>query len=86
MAEVCQILINCTFSLSACSEYLKKENASRRQLLYVTNPNKFRACQFLINYHEQQRGDKVIVFSDNIWALKWVQDWWEEIPGALSGP
>jgi DNA excision repair protein ERCC-3 len=36
------------------------------------NPNKFRACQFLINFHEQQRGDKVIVFSDNIWALRWM--------------
>ena len=34
-------------------EYLKKENAARRQLLYVMNPNKFQACQFLIQYHEQ---------------------------------
>jgi len=33
------------------------------------NPNKFRACQFLIRYHEQ-RGDKTIVFSDNVFALK----------------
>ena len=36
-------------------EYLKKENAARRQLLYVMNPNKFQACQFLIQYHEQAR-------------------------------
>ena len=34
-------------------EYLKKDNAARRQLLYVMNPNKFQACQFLIEYHEQ---------------------------------
>lgn len=34
-------------------EYLKKDNAARRQLLYVMNPNKFQACQFLIQYHEQ---------------------------------
>ncbi|GFY31306.1 general transcription and DNA repair factor IIH helicase subunit XPB [Trichonephila clavipes] len=33
------------------------------------NPNKFRACQFLIRYHEI-RSDKVIVFSDNVFALK----------------
>jgi len=33
------------------------------------NPNKFQACQFLINYHET-RGDKVIVFSDNVFALE----------------
>lgn len=32
------------------------------------NPNKFRVCQFLIRYHER-RNDKIIVFSDNIFAL-----------------
>jgi hypothetical protein len=51
-------------------EYLKPENRSRKQALYVMNPAKFRACQFLINYHEQQRGDKILVFSDNIFALR----------------
>lgn len=39
------------------------------QLLYVMNPNKFRCCQYLIRYHER-RGDKTIVFSDNVFALK----------------
>ena len=34
-------------------EYLKPSNAARRQLLYVMNPQKFQACQFLIQYHEQ---------------------------------
>lgn len=33
------------------------------------NPTKFNACQFLVTYHEQ-RGDKIIVFSDNIFALR----------------
>ena len=46
----------------SCSEYLKKENVPRRQLLYVMNPAKFMACQFLIEYHERVRGDKIIVF------------------------
>ena len=41
----------------------------RKTLLYVMNPVKFRYCQFLINYHES-RGDKIIVFSDNIYALQ----------------
>jgi hypothetical protein len=41
----------------------------RRLLLCVMNPNKFRACQFLIRYHEQ-RNDKIIVFSDSTVALK----------------
>lgn len=39
------------------------------QLLFVMNPNKFRICQFLIKYHEK-RNDKIIVFADNLYALK----------------
>lgn len=33
------------------------------------NPNKFRACEFLIRFHEEQRRDKIIVFADNLFAL-----------------
>ena len=33
--------------------YLDKSNKSRRQLLYVMNPNKFMACQYLVDYHEK---------------------------------
>ncbi|XGW17748.1 hypothetical protein V3C99_002385 [Haemonchus contortus] len=42
---------------------------ARRLLLAVMNPNKFRICQFLIKFHER-RNDKIIVFSDNVFALK----------------
>ncbi|KAF8963420.1 DNA repair helicase rad25 [Flammula alnicola] len=49
-------------------EYLK-EQSRKRMLLYCMNPNKFQACQFLIKYHED-RGDKIIVFSDNVFALE----------------
>ncbi|RDB26079.1 putative DNA repair helicase ercc3 [Hypsizygus marmoreus] len=49
-------------------EYLR-EQSRKRMLLYCMNPNKFQACQFLIKYHED-RGDKVIVFSDNVFALE----------------
>ncbi|KAF8796669.1 general transcription and DNA repair factor IIH helicase subunit XPB-like [Argiope bruennichi] len=49
-------------------EYLIAK-AAKKLLLFVMNPNKFRACQFLIRYHEI-RSDKVIVFSDNVFALK----------------
>lgn len=48
-------------------EYLR-EKPRKRMLLYCMNPKKFQACQFLIQYHEQ-RGDKIIVFSDNVYAL-----------------
>jgi DNA excision repair protein ERCC-3 len=33
------------------------------------NPNKYRACEFLIRFHEQQRGDKIIVLADNLFAI-----------------
>ncbi|TFK98681.1 DNA helicase [Pterulicium gracile] len=49
-------------------EYLR-EQSRKRMLLYCMNPKKFQACQFLIKYHED-RGDKVIVFSDNVYALQ----------------
>lgn len=49
-------------------EYLK-EQSRKRMLLYCMNPNKFQSCQFLIKYHED-RGDKIIVFSDNVFALE----------------
>ncbi|KAL9329952.1 hypothetical protein ACSQ67_004955 [Phaseolus vulgaris] len=44
-------------------------NVQCAEALYVMNPNKFRACEFLINYHERARGDKIIVFADNLFAL-----------------
>jgi DNA excision repair protein ERCC-3 len=49
-------------------EYLKA-SSRMKAVLYVNNPNKFLACQYLINLHES-RGDKIIVFSDNLFALK----------------
>ncbi|XP_052095482.1 general transcription and DNA repair factor IIH helicase subunit XPB-like [Mytilus californianus] len=49
-------------------EYLNTKSM-KKLLLAVNNPNKFRACQFLIKYHER-RNDKIIVFSDNVFALK----------------
>ncbi|EDW80044.1 uncharacterized protein Dwil_GK12273 [Drosophila willistoni] len=58
----------CPMSPEFYREYLTTRT-SKKMLLYVMNPSKFRSCQFLIKYHEQ-RGDKTIVFSDNVFALK----------------
>ena len=58
----------CPMTTEFYSEYLRQSHR-KRGLLYIMNPNKFQACQFLINYHEG-RGDKIIVFSDNVYALK----------------
>ncbi|PVV00104.1 hypothetical protein BB559_000116 [Furculomyces boomerangus] len=49
-------------------EYLR-ETSRRKLLLYVMNPRKFQICQYLIWYH-QNRGDKIIVFVDNVYSLK----------------
>lgn len=49
-------------------EYLLADRV-RRMLLPIMNPSKFQACQFLLDYHER-RGDKIIVFSDNVYALR----------------
>jgi len=50
-------------------EYLIASNARLKQLLYVMNPSKLRAVEFLVRFHEA-RGDKIIVFSDLVYSLK----------------
>lgn len=58
----------CPMSIEFYEEYLQA-NARDRSLFCVMNPFKFQACQYLIKYHEN-RGDKIIVFSDNVYALE----------------
>ena len=60
----------CPMTSEFMREYSKKDRTpGQKQLLYVMNPTKVRACQYLVQYHET-RGDKVIVFSDNLFALR----------------
>ncbi|CAF1536606.1 unnamed protein product [Rotaria magnacalcarata] len=60
----------CQMTPDFFQEYVSVTNDKhRRLLLCVMNPNKFRACQFLIRYHER-RNDKIIVFSDSMFALE----------------
>ncbi|XP_029112948.1 general transcription and DNA repair factor IIH helicase/translocase subunit XPB isoform X1 [Scleropages formosus] len=58
----------CPMSPEFYREYVAIKT-KKRILLYTMNPNKFRACQFLIRFHER-RSDKIIVFADNVFALK----------------
>jgi DNA excision repair protein ERCC-3 len=58
----------CEMSPEFYREYLTMPSM-KKMLICVMNPNKFRATQFLIEYHEK-RNDKIIVFSDNVFALK----------------
>ena len=60
----------CPMTREFYREYLRPGNQARRALLYAMNPTKFAACALLVDYHERVRRDKVIVFSDNIFALR----------------
>lgn len=57
IANVQCVEVWCPMTKQFFAEYLDPQHAARRQALYVMNPNKFRACQFLMQYHEL-RGDK----------------------------
>ena len=70
IANVQCIEVWCPMTAEFFKKYLDKEQASKRQVLFCMNPNKFMTCQYLMRFHEQQRGDKIIVFSDNIFALR----------------
>jgi DNA excision repair protein ERCC-3 len=59
----------CPMTSEFYQEYLESKYPNQKMLLFTMNPRKFQACQFLIDYHEK-RGDKVIVFSDNVFALQ----------------
>jgi DNA excision repair protein ERCC-3 len=59
----------CPMTTEFYDEYLRTTDKGLQHNLYVMNPRKLQACQFLIEYHEK-RGDKTIVFSDNVYALK----------------
>ncbi|CAF0797270.1 unnamed protein product [Didymodactylos carnosus] len=59
----------CQMTPEFFQEYVTVRMNNRRVLLCAMNPNKFRACQFLIRYHER-RNDKIIVFSDSMFALE----------------
>lgn len=58
----------CSMPTVFYEQYLKVSSRMKRTLAAI-NPSKFQACQFLINYHEA-RGDKIIVFSDELYSLK----------------
>jgi len=62
----------CEMSKAFFEEYLRamdnKDEAMRRAL-WTCNPNKLKVCEYLIRFHEH-RGDKTIVFSDNIFILE----------------
>ena len=69
LANVQCVEVWCPMTGSFMKEYLMASNARLKQLLYVMNPAKLRAVEYLVRFHEQ-RGDKIIVFSDLVYSLK----------------
>jgi len=70
LASVQCVEVWCPMTGPFMKEYLNAtKNAKLKQLLYVMNPAKFRTAQFLVNFHEE-RGDKIILFGDNVYSLK----------------
>ncbi|CBZ53904.1 hypothetical protein NCLIV_036860 [Neospora caninum Liverpool] len=57
----------CPMTADFYREYLRCSHAKQRKL-WVCNPTKLMTCEWLLRYHEA-RGDKVLVFSDNVFAL-----------------
>jgi DNA excision repair protein ERCC-3 len=71
LAKVQCIEVWCPMTKEFYAEYIKPSTTgtSRLQrLLYTLNPRKFRTCEHLVRYHSQ-RGDKIIIFSDDVPAL-----------------
>lgn len=58
----------CDMTCEFYREYLV-QNSRKKRILSIMNPTKFQICQYLIDKHEK-RGDKIIVFSDSVLALK----------------
>lgn len=69
LANVQCVEVWCPMTGPFMKEYLLAKNARLKQLLYVMNPSKIRAVEFLVRFHEA-RGDKIIVFSDLVYSLK----------------
>lgn len=58
----------CPMTNEFYKEYLMND-VSKRRILATMNPTKIQVCEHIIKRHEAL-GDKIIVFSDNVYALK----------------
>ena len=69
LANVQCVEVWCPMTPPFMREYLTADSSKLKQALYIMNPAKMRACEFLVRFHEE-RGDKIIVFSDYVYSLK----------------
>lgn len=68
LARVLCCEIRCEMTDIFYREYKKQASHWKKSQLYLANPEKFFALQYLIRYHETRK-DKILVFSDNIFIL-----------------
>jgi DNA excision repair protein ERCC-3 len=71
LANVQCVEVWCPMTREFFAEYIEHgmgANSRTQRLLYILNPRKFRACEYLVKYHSK-RGDKIIIFSDDVPAL-----------------
>lgn len=68
IAQVLCLEVWCKMTGEFYREYLNATMRKRR-VISVMNPTKFQICDWLIRKHES-KGDKIIVFSDNVFALQ----------------
>jgi DNA excision repair protein ERCC-3 len=71
LARVQCVEVWCPMTKEFYAEYIRRSvgnNSRLQRLLYTLNPRKFRACEYLVNFHAK-RGDKIIIFSDDVPAL-----------------
>ncbi|KAG0436917.1 General transcription and DNA repair factor IIH helicase subunit XPB [Dictyocoela muelleri] len=68
IASVECVEVWCGMTAEFYREYLVQPQR-RKRVISVMNPTKFQMCDYLIRKHEK-KGDKIIVFSDNVCALK----------------
>jgi len=69
IANVCCAEVWCPMTAEFYKEYVVASDSRRARALYIMNPNKLRTCEHLIKFHEA-RNDKILVFSDDVFALK----------------
>lgn len=72
LARVRCVEVWCDMSEVFFAEYLQaidNKDYPLQRALWTCNPSKLKVCEYLIRFHEH-RGDKIIVFSDNIMILE----------------
>jgi len=73
LARVACTEVPCAMTKEFFIEYLGSEKSGQKQLMYTLNPNKILVAQHLIGQHEA-RGDKILVFCDNLFAIVILKD------------